>query len=559
MKFLKFLFCLIFIVLIFPFQVLAQEKIDSFDSQIIANKNGQLRVTETIKYSFDTFKHGIFRFIPLSSLVGNNLVRNIQIQFIEVSRDGRPENFVDQSNTDQASIKIGNASQTITGSHVYKITYLVNNQIGNYDDHDEIYWNVNGTGWEVPVATVSATIAGPIDVTKTTCYSGVQGSRAQTCGSYIQNGQAHFFTKKSLEPAENLSAVAGFPSNTFPASTLVENKPPEPPPAWLIFTLIGLVAVYYIILPLVVFIWYFLKHHKSRFGPITVNFDFPLDSEGKRLAPAEAGIIDNATLERDDISATIFDLAVRKYLKIVEIKKEHKIFGIGPTSQSLQLQKLKSVDDENLSEFERTLMQKLFEDGAKTVDIDEIPDDFYKTFDKIQEQVYSSLVERKIFKESPTGKRTAIGCLGVVVFLTGNILLTIVMIYIYSKINTRTEEGDKLDWQIDGLKLFLKNMKREYKWQAENLYTVEKYIPFAIALGYIEEFMEQLKILYPNYQPTWYSGSNFYTNYAIYSSLMNNSFATSAPSRGSSYSSSSGFSSGGFSGGGGGGGGGGSW
>lgn len=97
-------------------------------------------------------------------------------------------------------------------------------------------------------------------------------------------------------------------------------------------------------------------------------------------------------------------------------------------------------------------------------------------------------------------------------------------------------------------------MKRHYKWQAENLYMVEKYIPYAMALGYIDEFMEQVKIIYPGYKPNWYSGNVAF--YAISSNMvssMNSGFITTAPS------SSSGFSGGGFSGGGGGGGGGGSW
>jgi uncharacterized membrane protein len=98
-------------------------------------------------------------------------------------------------------------------------------------------------------------------------------------------------------------------------------------------------------------------------------------------------------------------------------------------------------------------------------------------------------------------------------------------------------------------------MDRNYTWQMEQLYIVEKMIPYAVALGYIDEFMEQLKIIKPDYNPTWYTGYNgsFYLGYAALYSSMNTNVTNIAPS------SSSGFSGGGFSGGGGGGGGGGSW
>lgn len=97
-------------------------------------------------------------------------------------------------------------------------------------------------------------------------------------------------------------------------------------------------------------------------------------------------------------------------------------------------------------------------------------------------------------------------------------------------------------------------MSREYSWQAKNFYFVEKMIPYAMALGFINEYMEQLKILKPDYKPTWYSGAgNFYSVYPVFATSMSSNITTSAPS------SSSGFSGGGSSGGGGGGGGGGSW
>ena len=113
--------------------------------------------------------------------------------------------------------------------------------------------------------------------------------------------------------------------------------------------------------------------------------------------------------------------------------------------------------------------------------------------------------------------------------------------------------GDEVDYKIDGLSYFSK------AWigitnGSENFYTVEQMIPYAMALGYIDRFMKSLKILKPDYNPTWYSGyrGTFYAGYAGFYAGLNSGITTSAPS------SSSGFS-GGSSGGGGGGGGGGSW
>jgi uncharacterized membrane protein len=111
-----------------------------------------------------------------------------------------------------------------------------------------------------------------------------------------------------------------------------------------------------------------------------------------------------------------------------------------------------------------------------------------------------------------------------------------------------------MDHQVEGLKIFLKNMTRHYNFQVKKAITVEKYIPYAMAFGFIDQFMDQIKQIYPDYQPGWYSGhSNFYAARMGMISSMSSHMTTSAPS------SSSGFSGGGSSGGGGGGGGGGSW
>jgi uncharacterized membrane protein len=143
---------------------------------------------------------------------------------------------------------------------------------------------------------------------------------------------------------------------------------------------------------------------------------------------------------------------------------------------------------------------------------------------------------------------------GIIITFMGSLILGPVLIFLSRVLNGRTRLGDEMDFRIDGLKLFLKNMKRNYEWQAKKIYIVEQMIPYAIAFGMIADFMKQLKEIYPDYKPAWYQGNtSFYLASSTLFGSVNSSFTAHAPS------SSSGFSGGGFSGGGGGGGGGGSW
>src|SRR3989344_3977847 len=539
----------IFIFFLFPKSSFA-EVIHSFDTKITAHKNGLMDFTETINYDFeDLYRHGIFRNVPLYSSV-ENLYRITKIYNIKILRDGESESFKTTNDARQISLKIGDADKTITGSHTYTIFYTVENGIGsNFTDHDEIYWNTTGNEWEVDIekATMQINTDFGINPTKLICFEGPSGSTDQAC-NVSQNSAK---TSQVLYPGYGLTIVAVYPPKTFPESILSKD-----PPQTLSEKIFGLVLKYYylvwlvlnIIFPAYLIFWYRKHKNKQRFGPPAVNFDIPNDSKGQRLAPALAGTIDTTRLERDDITATIFDLAIRKYIKIEGKKTTRTLL---PDSSDQIILNLKNPDNKLLN-FEKTLMDRLFKTGD-SIKVSDLKTDFYTTFAKMEDQVFSTLVDKGYYTKNPKIQKQFLLVFSLISFFFGNIILSAVLFFLSLKLKGRTAKGDEADFKIDGLKLFLKSMDRNYKWQAEKFYTVEQMIPYAMALGYIDKFMSALKILKPDYKPDWYSGSgNFYTNYAVFSTIASSSFTTSAPS------SSSGFSSG-SSGGGGGGGGGGSW
>ena len=106
---------------------------------------------------------------------------------------------------------------------------------------------------------------------------------------------------------------------------------------FLIIVGIAFVLLNFILAPFLLS-WYLKKRNKTRFGPPTVNFDLPESFNGERISPSEAGTIDNTKLEKEDVVATIFDLAIRKYLKIEGTIKKTK-FGLGE-SQDFTLTRL---------------------------------------------------------------------------------------------------------------------------------------------------------------------------------------------------------------------------
>lgn len=534
------MFLLIFFI--FPHFVLAEEKIDSFDVNIVAHKDGTMTVTENISYDFgEDYRHGIFRIIPLVSAVGD-LYRVIEVDFQDVKKDGKDEIYEVEKMAKESEVKIGDPDKTITGLHDYIIVYTIKNGIGsNYEDHDEIYWNITGNDWQIPIEKASYKIGTDFGINplESICYTGPVSSNQQNC-EVSENLTA---LTRVLEPHEGLTAVTKFPVNTFPKSVLQKTEPVFDPD---FLTMLKIYFPIALILNLLLAPFLLFKYLKSnsgqKLGPPAVNFDIP-----KNLSPAEAGIIDNTKLDRDDVIATIFDLAIRKYLKIEEIKI---VKNLRPDETDYKFSKLKSA--QGLDEFESHLFEQLFQDRDE-INLENLKTDFYTTFAILETDAFKSLVEKKLYTKNPKNQMGLLLIFGIILLGLGNIILGPVLIFLSRKLTGRTELGDKADHEVDGLKIFLKAMSRHYKFQTKSLIAVEKYIPYAIALGLQDEFMEQLKIIAPDYKPSWYSGSRgFYYIYPGMYISMGSNMTTSAPS------SSSGFS-GGSSGGGGGGGGGGSW
>ena len=506
-----------------------------------------MNVIEEIVYDFESEeRHGIFRYQSLYAKVGS-LYRVIDIRGVEVHRDGIKEQYVETKDSRRITLRIGNPGKTISGPHTYKILYVVENGIGsNFPSHDEIYWNITGNDWPVIIEKASAKILTSFDVksSESICFTGLSGEKKQDCTGF----EGEYDTTLPLNPGEGMTIVEVYPKGAFPPSVLSKELPQN-----LRDRTGGILIIVYLLLntliPAFILNWYRKHKNKKRFGVPAVNFDTPEDQSGRRITPSEAGTIDTAMLERDDVVATIFDLAIRKYIKLEEFKKER---ALAKDKKDQRIIKLKEPD-EKLNDFEKVLMARLFTTGD-IVEASSIKKNFYQTFADLEKEMFEDLVARGYYVKNPKNQKGLLLVLAIVALGTANVILAGTFFWLSRKLNGRTQLGDETDFKIDGLKLFLKSAGRNFKWQAQRFYTVEQMIPYAVSLGYIDKFMESLKIIKRDYSPTWYRGysGTFYSSYAGFYSSVSKSVTTSAPS------SSSGFSSG-SSGGGGGGGGGGSW
>lgn len=306
------------LVLFLPSTALAEERILAFLSDIEVQSSGDLVVTETIRVRAegDAIRRGIFREIP--TVYDGGLFRNVQVPFevLGVERNGQREPWATESMSNGVRIRIGDADVMLDpGVHDYRIRYRIGRQLGFFDDFDELYWNVTGTGWRFPIDVAEARVRlpAPADFGDRHVYTGLQGARG-TNAAVVSESEAEivFRTTAPLAPYEGLTIAVAWPKGivTPPKAEerLVWWLGDYGPPA---AGLVGLASVvfYYI------HAWR-VAGRNPRAGTIVPIFAPPDD-----LSPAGMRYVTEMGADNRGFAAALIDLGVRGHLRLVEGEK----------------------------------------------------------------------------------------------------------------------------------------------------------------------------------------------------------------------------------------------
>jgi len=552
-----YLIC-IFVACLLPASICAEEIVD-YTTTITVQENSLIVISENITYDFGPVdRHGIFRTIPLTKTNDQGEKYTLDIKNIRVTDDKGVAYQTQQSSTsDELTIKIGDPNKTITGVHRYVISYTVTGAFVAFSDHDELFWNIIGTKWEVPVKKITATVKLPFSPAvkdiQLACFTGVYKSTSQGCSTTYGNGTVSVISTNGLSPQEGLSIVIGFPKNLI---TIIEAKKVDT--RWatilgfimsILFLLAGL--FWYVLTPLWIVIHWFRTGRDpiGTIGAAHVWFDIPKIKNGKPLTAGETGTLIDETADLKDITATIVDLARRGYIKIIEKKKN-----------DFYLEKMAPKKDTGMELFEKKLYNGIFEKKENV----KIKDTELSSVVAITKtELYELVVKDGLFPKNPQAQRTKYYILAGFALFTGNFLLAAIAFLFGRSMPRKTIEGVNVSNIAIALKGFIVSQDRQYQFQAEKQMFFEKMLPYAIIFGVEKIWADRFRGMDIS-EPSWYqsySGNKFTAMYlanSLHHGFSSSVVSAATPTRSSS-GFSSGFSGGGFSGGGGGGGGGGSW
>ncbi|HET9605103.1 MAG TPA: DUF2207 domain-containing protein [Gemmatimonadales bacterium] len=585
------------IVLLLPVSLTAQDTgwvIQSFDAQYSVKADRTINVIEQITVDFGSLqKHGIYREIPVSYakvLDAGAPVRagtvKVGLDVLSVTDEQGRKLGTQVSSGNNVRIRIGDPDVTVSGVQTYIIRYRLDRGLGFFDDHDELYWQVTGTNWPVPILKASATVDLPADGadradgagSSAWCYAGwAESNSNERCTAAVTGPGQYAFSASRLDPGEGLTMVAAFPKGVIAAPTAADKLRDEASFWWPV------------LLPLLGFFGMFSRwRSKGREpdpGSIVPNWHPPAG-----LPPGAAGTLVDQRADMDDIVATLLDLAVRGYINIAEVPSnltatlgEDSFLGkalrsLGLSKTDWELSRTAKPLPGDLVPYETTVLDGVFDDGSTTRRMSDLHNEFYTHISAIKEGMYDFLVKERLFPRSPASVRNGYLVLGILLTIAGipigavttnvvlgaGIALTGIIILAFSGIMpAKTADGARRWREVKGLEEYIRRAeKSELEMSQGPERTTELFsalLPYAVALDVSDIWVSQFAGVLASQPPNWYVGTSGQFNVGNFSSGLS-SFQTAATrTMGSSPGSSSGSGGGGSVGGGGGGGGGGSW
>jgi uncharacterized membrane protein YgcG len=544
--------------------------IERFAVTLEVGADATLRVREAITVDFQGSHQGIFRTIPVRyqrrgfefALRVDDIHafdESVTRLRTEVTRRGRA-----------LQVKVWvpgaqNATKTVI------ITYRVRRALIEVDGREELYWNVTGNEWDVPIRQAEAVVSSPPGISLDRVVSAAYTGAAGTAGSDFTEQRADTFltfrTTRPLRAREGLTVAVGWPPGAIRGPGAIQG-------AWWFLGDNWPLVLPFLALGGVLLVWRVYGRDPGGAPVIKPEYRPPAD-----LMPAAGGALVSERALPRDVVATLVDLAVRGFVRIEETTTEH-----GDMDYIVHRLKL-ITDDPDLRPLERILLGRLFGGDGSLAQrrLSEVRRDYDNVFPPLRDEIYRAMVRDGLFPGSPESVRALWLFAGLLVLGAAGFVLTggadafvgsplqlgiglgaagLIIAALSPLMPRKTLKGAAALARVKGFREFLeRTSKDELRRLPPD--TMHRWLAWAIALGVSERWIHGFDGIRVS-EPTWYTGSRgfapdtFDRSLSRFASSMEQALLTSRRGGDGSWSGGGGIS-GGSSGGGVGGGGGGTF
>ncbi|WP_422485496.1 DUF2207 domain-containing protein [Gudongella sp. DL1XJH-153] len=373
-------------------------EISELDIQMDVMDDNSYRISEELTVQFNrSDMHGIFRDIPTRTYFG----KPVKIEDVDVIG----HEFQSSREGDFLSLRIGDPDEYASPIEYYTVNYVYNIGDDLDPDMDELYFNLVGDQWEIPIHKTLFSITMPKDFNEEDINftAGYTGSTGAAQVDYTVNGNTITGQyNQTISPGQALTIALpleeGYFSEVEPDGQGIRT-----------FT-----RSYFVLFPLLLLGAMGLLFKFGRDDPIypTVEFYPPED-----LTPAEIGYVYDNRIDPYDLTSMLIYWADKGYIRIIE-EEDEKGLIFKKTNTSLKLEKLKPLPS-GTKRFENVYFNDLFDTYAidDVVEVDQLKESFYITLGAVKSELVNSFDNRRFLSKS--GKLAALGmsALGVLAFI----------------------------------------------------------------------------------------------------------------------------------------------
>ncbi len=552
----------------------AEERILSHHSDITIQRDAAVVVTETIRVRAEglQIRRGITRDFPTRYRDRHGNRVRVDFEVLDVQRDGQDEPWRQESVSNGIRLYIGSVNRFLEpGVYEYRIRYRTNRQLGFFEEFDELYWNVTGTGSTFPTDAVSARVTLPEAVDparlQIATYTGAQGEERSMAEAVVENDGAAvgFRTTAGLGPREGLTIAVGWPKGIVTAPSGTQKA------RWFLRDNAG--ALVLALAALALLGWYGWAWNRVGRDP-EKGVIIPRYRPPEGLSPAACRYVRDMGFRRQAFTAAVVSLGVKGHLGIEEEDGDFT---------------LRAVPDDGTprpapSAGEQALLDELLPGGTGSIELDQAN---HRKFGKARAGIAEALKNEYRGRLFNLNGRYLV--LPVIIIIAASVLAAVfkqanpliwvawflfagggLFLFIFL-VRAPTLAGRRVMDEIEGFERYLETAEQErldrMRGPALTPEVFEAFLPYAFALGVENAWVARFQREFPQedperggYHPAWYHGDlGRATSLHHIGESLGSDLSGAIASASSPPGSSSGSGGGGFSGGGGGGGGTGGW
>ncbi len=558
---------LVLFVFIVPRPLAARSwRVADFHDTMTVTHDGALAVSERITLEFEGEWHGIFRDIPIEypGPHGTNFTLFLKITAI-TDENGNKLKYESHTSNGYRHLKIY-VPNAVDASRTVEIDYLVRNGIRYFDNYDELYWNVTGNDWPVPIDHASAFVRFPGSAAgslRAQAFTGIYGSTQHEATADVNGSQGSFETTHALPMRGGLTVDVYIPKGILSEPGALTRL------SWFLGSNPVVFLPFWTLAVMFVLWWY-----KGR-DPDPGQSIAPMYEPPAGMSPAEAGTLIDDSIHPRDITCTLVDLAVRGFIKIEEVNEPGLLFH----HKDYIFHLLKPQSEwGTLAPHERVMLENIYVGGGTESRLSSLKNHFYTALPVVREDIMSALRRKGMYLLDPESANVYSFVAIVVVLapfaiaqylgwadffnsvglLIVSVLISALVWWLFARqMTAKTIKGARTRIAVLGFQEFVRRVDAD-RLKRMPPDTFEKYLPFAMALGIEHIWAQKFAGLIQN-PPSWYvsptpypmGGFNpiFFTNSMH---LMSNDMHQVFVSAPRASSTGSGWSGGGFGGGGGG-------